>query len=140
MEAENRYGLEASGRADSLNKVKSKTNWKIEEYSDSFTIYGHDGYDIKWHNLPIYRTEISFGSYFKWLYSIDLEKTDYSQSEVEAYANQFIKELADEGFSVESKPKYPISKKMNKGIYNLELSLIIGNSSYCINVHVYPSR
>ena len=130
--------------SSALSKVKSKTNWTIEEQSDFFSTDVSVGYDLKWHTISLFSSSMSFGKYIRWEYMIILDKTDYSRSQAEKYTKQFIKELADEGFSVDSdamdgKTDYPIHKKLRKGTYRIEVLLTINENWYTININTYPN-
>ena len=128
-----------------LNDVKSRTNWKIDEYPTFFATYASGGYDITWHGLPIFTAQMSFGNYLNWYYSIHLARSEYSRSQAELYTKLFIKELKEEGFSeekgsLEGDPKYPISKKLRKGTYNISVTLIVSDGDdFSISVYSYPN-
>ena len=129
-----------------LSELRSKTNWKFSELPnlEYFSTYVHDGYDITWEGLPIFAAEMSFGKFFKWHYSINLDRSKYSKTQAEQYARRFIQELANEGFSVETgslegNPKYPIKKDLKKGTYKVEVTLIdSGSDSFTISIYSYP--
>ena len=130
-----------------LSELRSKTNWKFSESPNTeyFATYVHDGYDITWEGLPILTAQMSFGKFFNWHYSIDLDRSKYSKTQAEIYAKLFIKELAEEGFSVEigsleGKPNYPIDKDLKKGTYEVRVTLIdSGTDSFTISIYSYPN-
>lgn len=130
-----------------LSELRSKTNWKFSELPnlEHFSTYVHDGYDITWEGLPIFAAEMSFGKFFQWHYSINLDRSKYSKTQAEQYARRFIQELANEGFSVETgslegNPKYPINKNLKKGTYKVEVTLIdSGSDSFTISIYSYPN-
>lgn len=130
-----------------LSELRSKTNWKFSESPNTeyFATYVHDGYDITWEGLPIFTVQMSFGKFFNWHYAINLDRSKYSKTQAEIYAKLFIKELAEEGFSVETgslegKPKYPIDKDLKKGTYKVKVTLIdSGSDSFTISIYSYPN-
>ena len=130
-----------------VSELRSKTNWKFSESPNTeyFAIYVHDGYDITWEGLPIFTVQMSFGKFFNWHYGINLDRSKYSKTQAEIYAKLFIKELAEEGFSVktgslEGKPNYPINKDLKKGTYKVRVTLIdSGTDSFTISIYSYPN-
>lgn len=130
-----------------LSELRSKTNWKFSESPNlkHISTYVYDGYDITWEGLPIFTAQMSFGKFFNWYYSINLDRSKYSKTQAEIYARLFIKELASEGFSVETgllegKPNYPINKNLKKGTYKVEVTLIdSGTDNFTISIYSYPN-
>ena len=130
-----------------LSELRSKTNWKLSESPNTeyFATYVHDGYDITWQGLPIFTAQMRFGKFFNWHYAINLDRSKYSKTQAEIYAKLFIKELAEEGFSVntgslEGKPNYPIDKDLKKGTYEVDVTLIdSGSDSFTIFIYSYPN-
>lgn len=130
-----------------LSELRSKTNWKFSESPNTeyFATYVHDGYDITWEGLPIFTVQMSFGKFFNWHYAINLDRSKYSKTQAEIYARLFIKELAEEGFSVktgslEGKPNYPIDKDLKKGTYEVKVTLIDrGSDSFTISIYSFPN-
>lgn len=130
-----------------LSELRSKTNWKFIDLpnTEQLSTYVHNGYDITWEGLPIFFAQMSFGKFFKWNYSINLDRSKYSKTQAEQYARRFIQELANEGFSVktgllEGKPNYPIHKDLKKGSYIVEVTLIdSGTDNFTISIYSHPN-
>lgn len=130
-----------------LSELRSKTNWKFSESPilEHFSTYVHNGYDITWEGLPIFTAQMSFGRFFNWHYSINLDRSKYSKTQAEIYAKLFIKELAEEGFSVktsslEGNQKFPIKKDLKKGTYKVEVTLIdSGTDNFTILIYSFPN-
>lgn len=129
-----------------LNEVKSKTNWKIDEYRDRsyFVTLARYGYDITWHGLPFYRAEMRCGESPKWEYTISLDKSRYTESQAVNLTKTFIKEIEEGGFTtkaglLEGESKYPVSKELTKGTYKIDVNLSNRSDKYYIFVYIWPN-
>lgn len=130
-----------------LNEVKAKTSWKIDEYpaQDFFITYNMYGYDITWHDLPIFSAQMNTDQYFKWHYSIHFPRNQYTRSQAKTLALAFVKELTDAGFTAESyyfddTQERPVSKVLKKDTYRVEITLLdkADYEEYSFSIYSYP--
>ncbi|MBR4176683.1 MAG: hypothetical protein IKQ53_04695, partial [Bacteroidales bacterium] len=129
-----------------LNEVKSKTNWKIEEYQHRsfFTTYAYKGYDITWHGLSFFSVKMRCDERPTWNYTIHLDKSQYTESQAVILTKTFIKEIEEGGFTTnagifEGESEYPVSKELTKGTYRIEVTLSNRDDNYSINVDIWPN-
>lgn len=126
-----------------LDLLKSKTNWKYDEYDNFFVTWNYDGLGFFYDNIKI----TNAGAYFPnekflyhWEYHIDLINKNISLREANNVAKKFINELLNDGFNVKysNAEDEKIDAILNKGSYHVSVILFYTSDRYWINVRSYP--